>query len=316
MLKGKKNSIDPKNIKILTALSYLQPNASNRDKLIVYFKQPMARAVLFSLLLHAFALFGIGFVLLDPSKSHTALQPLEVVLVNSKSRSRPVKADALAQHNLDGGGNTEEDKRASSPLPNVSDDKQFTPEQSKQHLQKLEQQVKKLLTQAQSMNTVPQEHTDKQRQDGSDMNGRDLVQRALEIARLEAQINRDFSVYQKLPKRKFIGARTQEYRYAQYIEDWRIKVERVGNLNYPSQARQQKIFGQLRLTVSIRADGNVDSVEVTKSSGQRILDAAAVRIVKLAGPYAPFPEDIRKETDILSIVRTWSFTSNDRLESE
>ena len=316
MLKGKKNSIDPKNIKILTALSYLQPNASNRDKLIVYFKQPMARAVLFSLLLHAFALFGIGFVLPDPSKSHTALQPLEVVLVNSKSRSRPVKADALAQHNLDGGGNTEEDKRASSPLPNVSDDKQFTPEQSKQHLQKLEQQVKKLLTQAQSMNTVPQEHTDKQRQDGSDMNGRDLVQRALEIARLEAQINRDFSVYQKLPKRKFIGARTQEYRYAQYIEDWRIKVERVGNLNYPSQARQQKIFGQLRLTVSIRADGNVDSVEVTKSSGQRILDAAAVRIVKLAGPYAPFPEDIRKETDILSIVRTWSFTSNDRLESE
>ena len=316
MLKGKKNSIDPKNIKILTALSYLQPNASNRDKFIVYFKQPMARAVLFSLLLHAFALFGIGFVLPDPSKSHNALQPLEVVLVNSKSRSRPVKADALAQHNLDGGGNTEEDKRASSPLPNVSDDKQFTPEQSKQHLQKLEQQVKKLLTQAQSMNTVPQEHTDKQRQDGSDMNGRDLVQRALEIARLEAQINRDFSVYQKLPKRKFIGARTQEYRYAQYIEDWRIKVERVGNLNYPSQARQQKIFGQLRLTVSIRADGNVDSVEVTKSSGQRILDAAAVRIVKLAGPYAPFPEDIRKETDILSIVRTWSFTSNDRLESE
>lgn len=287
-----------------------------RKKLLPLLKLPMAKSTLFSLCLHAFILFGVGFVIPDPSKSHNFLQPLEVVLVNSKSSTRPLKADALAQHNLDGGGNTADNKRASSPLPNLSDDKQFTPEQSTQRLQKMEQQIKKLITQAKSTHSVPQDHTEKQKQDGSNMNGRDLVQRALEIARLEAQINRDFSAYQKMPKHKFIGARTQEYRYAQYIEDWRIKVERIGNLNYPSQARQQKIFGQLRLTVSIRADGSVESVEVTKSSGQRILDAAAVRIVKLAAPYAPFPEDIRKDTDILSIVRTWSFTANDRLESE
>ena len=284
--------------------------------LLADLKQPLARAVAFSLCLHAFVLFGIGFVLPDPSKRHNFLQPLEVVLVNSKSSARPLKADALAQHNLDGGGNTADNKRASSPLPNLSDDKQFTPEQSTQHLQRMEQQVKKLITQAKSMHNVPQESIEKQRQDGTNMNGRDLVQHALEIARLEAQITRDFSAYQKMPQRKFIGARTQEYRYAQYIEDWRIKVERIGNLNYPAQARQQKIFGQLRLTVSIRADGSLESVEVSKSSGQRILDAAAVRIVKLAAPYAPFPDDIRKETDVLSIVRTWTFTANDHLESE
>lgn len=287
-----------------------------RRLLLAYFKQPITRAAVFSLCLHAFVLFGIGFALPDPSKSQNFLQPLEVVLVNSKSSTRPLKADALAQHNLDGGGNTADSKRASSPLPNLSDDRQFTPEQSRQRLQRLEQQVKKLITQAKSMHSVPQEHTEKHRQDGSDMNGRDLVQHALEIARLEAQINRDFSAYQKLPQRKFIGARTQEYRYAQYIEDWRIKVERIGNLNYPTQARQQKIFGQLRLTVSIKSDGSVEGVEVTKSSGQRILDAAAVRIVKLAAPYAPFPDDIRKDTDVLSIVRTWTFTANDHLESE
>ncbi len=284
--------------------------------LLANLKQPMARAVAFSLCLHAFLMFGIGFALPDPKKSHNFLQPLEVVLVNSKSRSRPVKADALAQHNLDGGGNTADNKRASSPLPTISDDKQFTPEQSKQRQQKLEQQIKKLLTQAKSMYSVPQAHTEKQRKDGSNMNGQDLVQRAMEIARLEAQINREFSAYQKQPQRKFIGARTQEYRYAQYIEDWRIKVERIGNLNYPSQARQQKIFGKLQLTVSIRSNGTLESVEVTKSSGQRILDAAAVRIVKLSAPFAPFPDDIRKDTDILSIVRTWSFTSSDQLETE
>ena len=287
-----------------------------RDVIVAYLKQPMSRSVVFSLSLHTFVLFGIGFVLPDPSKSLHFLKPLEVVLVNSKSRLAPVKADAFAQRSLDGGGNTEQDKRASSPLPTIRDDKQFTPEQSTQRLQKLEQQVKQLLTQAKSTHTVAQEHTEKQRQEGSNMNGRDLVQRALEIARLEAQINRDFSAYQKLPQRKFIGARTQEYKYAQYIEDWRIKVERIGNLNYPSQARQQKIFGKLQLTVSIRSNGTVESIEVSKSSGQRILDAAAVRIVKLAAPYAPFSEDIRKETDILSIVRTWSFTSNDQLQSE
>jgi protein TonB len=284
--------------------------------ILPYLKQPIAKSAAFSLCLHAFILFGIGFVMPDPRKSHNFLQPLEVVLVNSKSRSVPVKAEALAQHSLDGGGNTPDDKRASTPLPNLSDNKQFTPEQSTQRLQKLEQQVKKLMTQARSMYSVTQEQAEKQKQDGSNMNGRDLVQRSLEIARLEAQINREFSAYQKLPQRKFIGARTQEYRYAQYIEDWRIKVERIGNLNYPVQARQQKIFGKLQLTVSIRSNGTLESVEVSKSSGQRILDAAAVRIVKLAAPYAPFPDDIRKDTDILSIVRTWHFTSADQLESE
>ena len=287
-----------------------------RQLILAYAKLPISRSVAFSLCLHAFILFGIGFVLPDPRINNNFLKPLQVVLVNSKSRSAPVKADAFAQHSLDGGGNTAEDKRASSPLPTISDDKQFTPEQSTQRLQKLEQQVKKLMTQAKSMYSVPQAHTDKQRQDGSDMNGRDLVQRALEIARLEAQIDRNFNAYQKMPQRKFIGARTQEYRYAQYIEDWRIKVERIGNLNYPSQARQQRIFGKLQLTVSLNANGSLESVEINKSSGQRILDAAAVRIVKLASPYAPFPEDIRKETDVLSIVRTWTFTPNDQLESE
>lgn len=284
--------------------------------MLPYLKQPIAGSIAFSLCLHAFILFGIGFVMPDPKKNQNFLQPLEVVLVNSKSRSVPVKADALAQHSLDGGGNTPDNLRASTPLPNLSDDKQFTPEQSTQRLQKLEQQVKKLMTQAKSMYSVTQEQAEKQKQDGSNMNGRDLVQRSLEIARLEAQINREFSAYQKLPQRKFIGARTQEYRYAQYIEDWRIKVERIGNLNYPVQARQQKIFGKLQLTVSIRSNGTLESVEVSKSSGQRILDAAAVRIVKLAAPYAPFPDDIRKDTDILSIVRTWHFTSADQLESE
>ena len=279
-------------------------------------KQPLAAALAFSLVLHVFALFGIGYVLPDPRHTANLLKPLEVVLVNSKSKSRPAKADALAQSNLDGGGNTPKDRRAKSPLPTLADDRQFTPEQAARRVQQLEQEAMRLLAQIKSTHSVAQEKTPKQQPARERMSGEDLVQRSLAIARLEAEISKDFDAYQKLPRRKFIGARTQEYRFAQYIEDWRIKVERIGNLNYPEAARQKKIYGNLQLTVSIRADGSVESVEVSRPSGHSILDAAAMRIVKLAAPYAAFPLDIRKDTDILSITRTWTFTQADQLQSE
>jgi protein TonB len=277
-------------------------------------KQPLGIALAFSMALHTFALFGIGFVVPDPRKATDILQPLQVVLVNSKTQSRPSHADALAQHNLDGGGNTTEDRVAKSPLPTLSDDKQFTPEQAAQRIQLLEQEAKHLLTQSKSTFSVADEKTRQQQETNDRATGQDLVQKSLEIVRLEAQIHKDFDAYQKLPRRKFIGARTKEFRYAQYIEDWRIKVERIGNLNYPEVARQNKIYGSLQLSVSIRADGSVENLEISRSSGEPILDAAAKRIVKLASPFSPFPADIRRDTDILSITRTWTFTQSDKLE--
>jgi len=278
-------------------------------------KQPLTAALAFSLALHA-AVLIIHIDWPDPRKAADSSQLLQVTLVNSKSRTRPTKADALAQHNLDGGGNTPEERRAKTPLPALKDDKQFTPEQSARRVQQLEQESKRLLTQIKSTHSVAQEKNLPQQQESERMNGEDLVQRSLEIARLEAEIHKNLDTYQKMPRRKFIGARTQEFRFAQYVEDWRIKVERIGNLNYPEAARQQKIYGSLQLTVSIRADGSVENVEVSRSSGQRLLDAAAQRIVKLAAPFAPLPSDIRRDTDILSITRTWTFTQTDQLESE
>ena len=282
----------------------------------VLIKQSLPTALAFSLALHTFALFGIGFVLPDPRNASDFLQPLQVVLVNAKSKSRPTNADALAQNNLNGGGNTPEDHVAKSPLPTLNDGKQFTPEQSVQRLQQLEQEAKRLMTQSKNTYSVAQEKIRQQQESNERANGEDLVQHAMEIARLEAQINKNMDAYQKMPRRKFIGARTKEYRFAQYVEDWRIKVERVGNLNYPEAARQRKIYGHLQLTVSIRADGSIENVEVSRPSGQSILDAAAKRIVRLASPFSPFPADIRRDTDILSITRTWSFTQSDKLESE
>ena len=278
-------------------------------------KQRLTFAVLFSLTLHAFFLFGISFTLPDRNQPRIISQPLEVVLVNSKSRNRPNNATAYAQSNLEGGGNTEDERRAKTPFPVLGDAQRFTPEQTAQRLRQLEQESKRLLTRNKSNYQVAQNKTQEQ-QDSSGADGQDLVQRSLEIARLEAQISKSLDMYENLPRRKFIGARTQEYRYAQYVEDWRSKVERIGNMNYPEMARRDKIYGKLTLTVSIRADGSVESIEVNRPSGQRILDASAIRIVKLAAPYPVFPPDIAKETDVLSITRTWTFTSSDKLESE
>ncbi|HEY0666061.1 MAG TPA: energy transducer TonB [Gallionella sp.] len=272
-------------------------------------------SMIFSLAFHGFALFGIALVMPDPRNTNSFTQPLQVVLVNSKSDSKPLNADALAQANLDGGGNTPDDRQAKTPLPTLRDDQRFVLEKHSKTVTQLEAENKRVLTQLKSEFSVDQPEIKKQKSMAAS-DGDDLVQRALEIARLEAQINKNWEAYQKLPRRKFIGARTQEYRYAQYIEDWRIKVERIGNLNYPEQARRQKVYGKLQLSVSIRKDGSIETIEVNRSSGQRILDAAAMRIVKLAGPYAPLPPSITQDTDILTITRTWSFTPSDRLESE
>ncbi len=252
-------------------------------------------------------------------KTDSGARPLQVVLVNSKSAHRPLKADALAQANLDGGGNTDAKTVATSPFP-VLKDAEPQPELKTrlQQVHEMEQQQARLLTQikAKSILEKPAPVARPQQELGQTPDADDLMARSFEIARLEAQIARDHNAYQTRPKRKNIGARTEEYRFARYVEDWRLKIERVGNLNYPEEAKQKKLYGGLQLTVHIKSDGTLDSVDIDRSSGSKILDEAAVRIVKLASPYAAFPEDIRRDYDILDITRTWTFTRSDQLAGE
>lgn len=276
-------------------------------------------AVAASFLVHAIVLFGVTIRPPDLSKLDSAAPALEVVLVNSRSTTRPHQADAVAQHNLDGGGNTDLDRRASSPLPVTRNDKQTTElAMESRRVKQLEIEAQKLLTQVQSQAKVETAvaQPDQQAEPKAAPNTADIMSKSLEVARLEAQISKDWDAYQKRPRRRFLGARTQEFRFARYIEDWRQKIERVGTLNYPEAAKNQKIYGTLQLTVSIKPDGTVDNIEVNRSSGQKILDDAARRIVQLAAPYAAFPADIAKDTDILSITRTWTFTRADQLSTE
>lgn len=139
-----------------------------------------------------------------------------------------------------------------------------------------------------------------------------LMANSFKIASLSAEIRRKLQTKAERPRRKFISASTKEYKYAAYMEAWRSKVERVGNLNYPDAARKQKISGSLILDVALNKDGSINEVTIRRSSGYKILDDAAIRIVELASPYSPFPVKIREETDILHITRTWQFLNSNR----
>jgi protein TonB len=269
-----------------------------------------------SAVLHALAL-AIHFSPFDVTKFDEKQPPLEVTLVNAKSPTKPVQADVLAQANLDGGGNTDQKRRAKTPLPVVKDVPAKDVQTAARKVEALQEQRSEMLTALKSAPAVPVQPPPVEpveRTDSPTVN--ELMHKATEAIRLEAQIARDMDAYQKRPKRTFIGSRATEYRFARYVEDWRLKIERIGNLNYPEAARQAKLYGNLLLTVSIRADGSLEHVEVNRSSGQRILDAAAVRIVEMSAPFAAFPPDIRRDTDILHITRTWTFAKGDELTSQ
>ena len=278
----------------------------------------LGAAVGISILLHG-ALLSMQFKFPDTLRWKSDQQPLEVVLVNAKTREKPSRAQALAQANLDRGGNVDQRRRAKTPLPVTAPRKPGKDlVDAKRRVRELEAQQQRLLAQARvSAARVPAEtpRPAPSEQPATQPSGRDLADLSLAAMRLQAQIDRQVQEYQKRPRKKFIGANATEYRFAQYEEDWRIKVERVGTLNYPPEARG-KLYGNLRLTVTIRPDGNVESIELDRSSGLKVLDAAAFKIVRMASPYAVFPPNIRRDTDLLVITRTWFFGQGDKIWTE
>jgi len=276
-------------------------------------QRPLTLALAASLFLHA-VLLSVHFGL--PQALNLATdRALDVILVNSKSAGRPDKAQALAQNRLDGGGNTDEARIASTPLPASLKTREGNElVEAQRRVAELERKQRQALAQARATFAVkPSPQNSEALFEGA--SGFDLANSALAIARLEGQIARNVEEYNKRPRKKFIGARTDEYRFAQYVEDWRQKVERVGNLNYPESARG-RLYGKMKITVIIKSDGGVERVEITEPSAHRLLDDAARRIVQLAAPYAAFPPDIARDTDIIEITRTWAFTSADRLNTE
>ena len=304
----------------------------------------MSIAIWLSVLIHGVFL-SIKF---EPELKKLAdkLPSLNVVLVNAKTKTAPDKAELLAQANLDRGGNTDKNKQLKTALPapiqkttevklqpnsearSAAKSAKLKAQQAREQkrVDDLEKQAQELLTQINGTKKIQSNPTQnaasaepelgEQKAKSKTLDRADLIAASLEMDRLQAQIDKQQEEYQKRPKRKFIGARTKEYRFALYVESWRQKVERIGNMNYPEAAKAQKLYGQLRMTVSIKADGSLEKVVIDQSSNRKVLDDAAKRIVELAAPYAVFPDDIKKDTDILDITRTWTFTQEDALETQ
>ena len=270
-------------------------------------------------LLHVAVIHGVSFAVTPPSEIS---RTLEITLAPFKSAKAPDKADYLAQDNQEGSGTLDtkalpktteiapfQDETINkvtpppAPKPLVNPD---TPQTRKAVATRAQQQQK---TEARPDPVKPQ---DTPKTNTPDF---DNTQQSNEIASLEAELAQEQQAYAKRPRiHRLSAASTMHDKGAWYKDEWRKKVERIGNLNYPEEARRQQIYGSLRLMVSINSDGSLYEVLVLESSGQPLLDQAAQRIVRLAAPFQPFTGDL-SDVDRLEIIRTWRFAKGDRLSS-
>ncbi|HSX90482.1 MAG TPA: energy transducer TonB [Pseudomonas sp.] len=267
--------------------------------------------------LHAAVILGIGFSLAEPNQIS---KTLEITLSTFKSEEKPKEADFLAQDNQQGSG-TLEHKAApttteQAPFQDTQVKRVTPPTTPQQPAARQEAPKAAVATRApqQQKTPVKREET-KPAPQTPPAPVFDSAQLSSEIASLEAELAQDIQQYAKRPKiHRLNAASTMRDKGAWYKDEWRKKIERIGNLNYPDEARRQQIYGSLRLLVSINRDGTLYEVQVLESSGQRLLDQAAMRIVRLAAPFAPFTGDLA-DIDRLEIIRTWRFERGDRLSS-
>ena len=263
--------------------------------------------------MHAVILLGVGFVLDFKPLTHP-LETLDIVLVNWRSETPPEDADFLAQASQQGGGESTEASRPSqeytgaSPGPAEGEDPMDQQEQASEVADAARQQ---LLVETND-SEFTQQITAIAQPDPLIPSAATLMQESMTMAKLQPGIQRNRESQSKLPRRKWISANTKEYEYAAYNQAWVAKVERVGNINYPEEVRRKKLIGDLLMTVGINQDGSVESIDVRRSSGTPELDQAAIRIVRLAAPYSPLPEQIRTNVDVLHITRTWRFSRDFR----
>ncbi len=271
-----------------------------------------------SIAINAILILGVGFDFTDPFSDESPLPTLEVILVEKNDSEAPEDADFLAQVDQTGMGNTQDQKTPRTteaaqdlPVPFDGDSDVLTPEQTTNQTQITQKDV---LTQRESATQIfALENPDKQQ--AEETTSAELIKRGQEIARLTAEIKESFEVYSKKEKHRFISASTQSFRDAAYLDSWRRKIEQVGNLNYPDAAKRKGLSGSLIMDVAINANGTIREVTVLRPSGHKVLDDAAIRIVRLASPYAPLPKDMLKDTDVLHITRTWQFTSGNQLNT-
>jgi protein TonB len=278
----------------------------------------MMVAVAFSVAAHA-ALLAVRFVAPDAFKIEPADPGLEVILVNAKHAKRPLKADALAQANLDGGGQADAG-RSKSPLPDMRKTENGDSLKAMQRkIAQYEEVQKNLLTQARKSNYKAPPVTEKDKPDPT-RTGADLLESSKAIARATAEISTLIEDQNKRPKKTYISPSTQEVGYAMYYKAMQKRVEEIGTLNFP-QVEGRKMYGELVVYIPIFQDGSIyvkdGGVRIEKTSGNPVLDNAALAIVRRAAPFGRFPPNMLSadKDDLWVIITRFKFTRDEKLET-
>ena len=269
-----------------------------------------------SVAVHGILIFGISF---GAVQSTSEMPTLEITLAAHHSEIAPNRADFLAQANQLGSGSLTEDAPAVAPTSPFQADYEsatlqaaqpMTPEQTAAQREGSTELV------TTSANARKQSNDALTVTDEGDAQVSTPDSSRLAIASLMAQLDSQVQEYARRPRRVVLtAAATQRSEDALYLDGWRRRIEAIGNLNYPDAARRQKLYGSLRLLVSILPNGSIQKTEILQSSGHAVLDQAALDIVMLASPYEPFPPELSKQADIVEIIRTWRFHEGDALRS-
>lgn len=272
-------------------------------------------ALMLAMGLHALAVLGISFKI-EINPVQLAAKTLDVVLVNWQSEEAPEEADYLAQASQRGGGESTELSRPSQNMSSAvsSQGEGDMLEQADAQIPSDDLESLRELSSVNEHAQPVQQITHIERPDEKLPTAAQLMEQSMQLASLRPNMRRENVWHSRLPRRRFISANTREYEFASYMQAWVAKVERIGNLNYPMEVLRRKLVGDLLMTVGINQDGSVESIDIRRSSGFPALDESAMRIVRLAAPYSPLPQNISSRVDVLHITRTWKFSSGYRLE--
>ena len=277
-------------------------------------RQRLTATLVISLLLHGLLILGVGFAV---SEDAPLVPTLDVIFSQTSTPLTPKQADFLAQSNQQGGGNHDTAQRPRDSQPGVvpQDRTGLAPQaQRATTVQAPLPTQTRVVSSRRGEQAVPTPQPNPQTDPLSPADAQ-RVQRDAEMARLAAEVHLRSEQYAKRPNRKFVSASTREYAYANYLRAWVDRAERVGNLNYPDEARRRRLGGKVVITVGVRRDGSVESSRVLVSSGTPVLDAAALRVVQLAQPFPPLPRS-KDDVDILQVTRTWLFLSGGELHDD
>jgi len=281
---------------------------------------PLGLALFAAVLLHLLVILGINFDFNDPSKIDQPPRSLDVTLVQNKSKEAPKEADYLAQSNQIGGGTLEKKVRPSAPppAPKSRHEQRGEAPRSQQFAmpeQQLQQRQQRLLTSQQNEQPINVTKSQREQIDKPLPTPAQMLMRSRQIDQAFAELREIRQLTAQKPRERYITANTREYTFASYENSWRQKVERIGNLNYPEEAKRKNVSGTLILDVAIKPDGSLAGLKVIRSSGSQLLDDGAKYIVEISAPFAPFSPEIRKQVDILHITRSWQFNHSNRLET-